>query len=145
MSKMLCVCRLRMSQAWERDIVNPTGQVMRVRLRETNTLAKVSKPMNIKMRAAKLYNEISLHVSHCACMLSHFSCARLCDPMDYSPPDSSVHGILQARILGWVAMPSSRGSSQPKDRTRVSCLPRWQVGSLPLAPLGKPIRHCAGS
>ena len=44
----------------------------------------------------------------------------LCDPMDCSPPGSSVHGILQARILEWVAMPSSRGSSQPRDQTHVS-------------------------
>ena len=44
----------------------------------------------------------------------------LCDPMDCSPPDSSVHGIFQARILEWVAMPSSMGS-QPIDRTPVSC------------------------
>ena len=42
------------------------------------------------------------------------SCPTLCDPMDYSPPGSSVRGILQARILEWVVMPSSRGSS-PKD------------------------------
>ena len=47
-------------------------------------------------------------------------CPTLCDPMDCSPPGSSVHGILQARILEWVAMPSSRGSSQPRDRTQVS-------------------------
>ena len=47
-------------------------------------------------------------------------CLTLCDPMDCSPPGSSVHGILQARILEWIAMPSSRGSSQPKDRTQVS-------------------------
>ena len=40
--------------------------------------------------------------------------------MDRSPPDSSVHGILQARILEWVAMPSSRGSSQPREETLVS-------------------------
>ena len=40
--------------------------------------------------------------------------------MDCSPPGSSVHGILQARILEWIAMPSSRGSSQPRDRTQVS-------------------------
>ena len=47
----------------------------------------------------------------------------LCDPMDCSPPGSSVHGILQAGILEWVARPSSRGSSQPRDRTCVSlCL-----------------------
>ena len=48
------------------------------------------------------------------------SCLTLCDPMDCSPPGSSVHGILQTRILEWVAMPSSRGSSQPRDLTRVS-------------------------
>ena len=41
--------------------------------------------------------------------------------MDCSPPGSPVHGILQARILEWVAMPSSRGSSLPKNQTRVSC------------------------
>ena len=59
-------------------------------------------------------------ISSCACILSFFSCVGLCDPMDCSLPGSSVHGILQARILEWVAMPSSRGSSWPRDRTRVS-------------------------
>ena len=48
------------------------------------------------------------------------SCLTLCDPMDYSPPCSSVHGILQARILEWVAMPFSKGSSQPRGQTQVS-------------------------
>ena len=43
-----------------------------------------------------------------------------CDPMDCSPPDSSVHGILQARTLEWVAISFSRGSSQPRDQTQVS-------------------------
>ena len=43
------------------------------------------------------------------------SCATFCDPVDCSPPGSSVHGIFQARTLEWVAMPSSRGSSQPKN------------------------------
>ena len=62
----------------------------------------------------------------------------LCDPMDYSPPGSSVR-ILQARILEWVAMPTSRRSSQSRDRTRVSytCL-YWQTSSLPLVPPRKP-------
>ena len=54
------------------------------------------------------------------CLLSRFSCVQLCDPTDCSPPGSSVHGILQARILEWVAMPCSRGSSQPRDWTCVS-------------------------
>ena len=42
--------------------------------------------------------------------------------MDCNPPGSSVHGILQARILEWVAIPSSRGYSQPRDQTPVSCI-----------------------
>ena len=66
----------------------------------------------------------------------------LCDPMDCSLPSSSVHGILQTRILEWVAMPSSGGSSQPRDQTCVSlCLLQWQADSLPLAPLGKPNKY----
>ena len=49
-------------------------------------------------------------------------CPTLCDPMGYSLPGSSVQGFLQARILEWVAMPPSRGSSQPTDQTQVSCI-----------------------
>ena len=47
-------------------------------------------------------------------------CPTLCNPMDCIPPGSPIHGILQARILEWVAMLSSRGSSQPRDQTHVS-------------------------
>ena len=54
-----------------------------------------------------------------------FSYARLCDPMDYGPPGSSVHGIFQARILEQVAISSSTASSQPRDRTHVSCFGSW--------------------
>ena len=43
------------------------------------------------------------------------SCPTLCNPMDCSPPGSSVHGLLQARILEWIAIHFSRGSSQPRD------------------------------
>ena len=50
---------------------------------------------------------------------------------------SSVHGILQVRILEWVAMLPSRGSSRPRDQTRLLCLLHWQESSLPLAPPGK--------
>ena len=65
------------------------------------------------------------------CMCMHAKSLQLflilCNPMDYSLPGSSVHGILQARILEWVAMPSSRGSSWPRDRTciyYISCIDR---------------------
>ena len=68
---------------------------------------------------------ISLRIFHgsyvvCVCLLSCFSCVWLCDPVDCGLPGSSVHGILQVRVLEWAAMPSSRGSSQPRDRTYVS-------------------------
>ena len=56
----------------------------------------------------------------------------LCNPMDCSPPSSSVHGILQARILKWAAVPSSRESSQPRDQSCLLCLLHWLAGSLPL-------------
>ena len=49
-------------------------------------------------------------------------CPTLCDPMNCSPPRSSVHGILQARILEWVAISHFRGSSQPREWTQVSCI-----------------------
>ena len=55
-------------------------------------------------------------------------CPTLCDPMDYSPPGSSVHGNSPGKNTEWVAMPSSRGSSSPRDRTHisyVSCMGRW--------------------
>ena len=63
------------------------------------------------------------------------SCPTLCDPMDCSLSGSSVHGILQARTLEWVAMPSSRGSSRPRDQTRVSCI---TGGFFTAGPPGKP-------
>ena len=56
---------------------------------------------------------LSLHVCEPSC----FSCVRLCDTMDCSPPGCSVHGILQAKILKWVAYSFSSGSSQPRNQT----------------------------
>ena len=73
-----------------------------------------------------LKERLGLRVKHkgekCTCTKSLQSCPTLCDVMDCSPPGSSVHGILQARILEWLAMPFSRGSFQPRDRTWVSCI-----------------------
>ena len=59
----------------------------------------------------------------CCCLLAQ-SCRTLYDPMNYNPPGSSVHGIPQARILEWVAVSLSRGSSLPRDQTRVSYIGR---------------------
>ena len=49
------------------------------------------------------------------------SCLTLCDPTDHSPSGSCVYGIFQARILGWIAISFSRGTSQPRDRISISC------------------------
>ena len=70
---------------------------------------------------------VSVWLGVCVSIKS-LSRVQLYDPMGYSLPGSSVHGILQARILKWVAIPLSRGSSQPRDQTHVSyvsCTGRW--------------------
>ena len=79
----------------------------------------------------------SLQFSMHACAQS---CLTLCNPMDCSLPGSSVLGIFQARILEWVAISSSRWSSQTRDQ--LPCLLHllyWQADSLPLAPPGNPM------
>ena len=80
-------------------------------------------------------------MAHCAWMhaKSLQPCLTLCNPMDCSLSGFSVHGILQARILEWVAMPSLQGIF-PTQRLNLHlfCLLHWQAGSLPLAPPGKP-------
>ena len=74
------------------------------------------KHMSHTLQTESLPSEPSGKPTLCLCV-----CAEsLCSPMDCSPPGSSVHGILQARILEWIAMPSSRASSQPRDSTHVS-------------------------
>ena len=74
-------------------------------------------------------------------MLVTQSCLTLCDHMDCCPPGSSVHEILQARILEWVAISFSRGSSQPRNQTWVSCMAGrfftiWVTREAPSHPLG---------
>ena len=73
----------------------------------------------IQIKTTMRYHLIPVRM--CVSVLVAQLCLTLCDPMDCSPPGSSVHGILQARILEWVAIPFSRGSSQPRDWTQVSC------------------------
>ena len=70
-----------------------------------------------------IFNKASDKLKNPTCLHANLfqSCPTLCNPMDCSPWGSSVHGILQTRILEWVAMPSSRGSSQPRDWTHISC------------------------
>ena len=89
----------------------------------------------------------SVYVCVCVCARMHSrthvcsvtsSCLTLCDPKDYSPPGSSIHGILQARILEWVAMPVLRGSSNPRFWTCASCMPFIAGRFFTAELLGKP-------
>ena len=91
--------------------------------------------------------EIIFFKDHSGCSMAGgcvyvLSCSVVSDslrPMDYSPQGASVHGIFQARILEWVALFYSRGSSWPRDQTPcLLCLLQWQVDSLPLCHLGNP-------
>ena len=88
---------------------------------------------------------VLLQTSIVTAVLVAQQCPTLCNPMDYNSPGSSVHGILQARILEWVVISSfSRGSSQPRVMNPFFlCLLHWQAGSLPLASPGKlkTLRH----
>ena len=67
------------------------------------------------------------------------SCPTLCDPMDCSPPGSSVHGISQARILEWVAILSSEDLPNPGIKPVFPVSPAVQVDSLPLSHQGSPL------
>ena len=90
------------------------------RERQGEELSAVMKKSQVKMSQKE---EVKYQVCMCA-----ESRPTLCNPMDYSLPHSSVHGIFQATILEWVAISSSRGYSRPKDQAHiscVSCIGRW--------------------
>ena len=94
------------------------------------TMSKIEAKMDLDLTESHLPN------SMCVCVWVTKACLTLCDPMNCSPLTSSVHGILQARMLKWVAVPCSGGPSQPRDRTQVSCtagrfLTFWATGKPP--------------
>ena len=86
-------------------------------------------------RVTKAARNYTMHACQVAPVLSD-----LWTPMDCSPPGSSVHGLLQARTLEWVAMPSSRGLPDPGIKPTTLASPALQASSLPLVPPGKPIK-----
>ena len=96
---------------------------------------------NLRVLNLSLY-KIFLFISYYRLYVSKWkvlvaqSCPILCHPMDCSPPGSSVLGILQARTLEWVSMPSSRGSSPSRDQTWVFCI---ALGFFTTEPLEKPM------
>ena len=94
-------CWYSSPQSWFQLVIHPAGYLAWCTLHRT---------------PAELFLENEMKV------LVTQSCPTLCNSMDCSLPGSSVHGILQARILEWVAIPFSKGSSGPRDWTRVSCI-----------------------
>ena len=87
------------------------------------------------MPALAIITVIGIYVLSCAKSLQ--LCLILCDSVDCSPPGSAVHGVLQARILEWGAVSFSRGSSQARNGTQVSCIGRQIVFTT--EPPGKPL------
>ena len=93
----------------------------------------ITSPNSTWVRARSCFMFCLVHMGKLC--VSHL-CPILCDPVDYSPPGSSVHGIPHARILEWVAIPFSRGSAWPMDRTSSPALQADSLLSEP--PAGKP-------
>ena len=87
------------------------------------------------MKVMRIHNQHTCTVCVCVCVLVAQSCPNLCNPMNYSPPGSSVHGILQARILEWVTIPFSGDFPNPGIKPGS---PEFQADSLPFEPPGKP-------
>ena len=88
----------------------------------TQNLGSVSTLGQMTVFKARSRSPASLITRQTMVSLVKVSCLTLCDPMDCNPPGSSVHGILQARKLGWAAIPFSKESFQPRDWTQVPCI-----------------------
>ena len=97
-------------------------------------IKSVSPRLQILYLLSHWENPLYVH-SFILCAKSLQSCLALCNPMDCSPPDTSVRGILQVRILEWVAIPFFRRVSLTQgSKPHLLHLLHWQVDSLPLAP-----------
>ena len=121
------------NSGWVDALVEVTGRRWVVKsLKESNSTwmnkSFILPQIKLSLKESLLYLIFTLSVSQ---RLSYsgacYGCSvmSLCNPMDCNLPGSPVHGILQARILEWVAIPFSRGSSWPMDQTCISCIGRW--------------------
>ena len=97
--------------------INDRGKKEKIRSRQLYKFSAVTEGESVQPKPHSLRSENFIFISEVT-----QSCPTLCDPMDSSLPGSSIHGIFQARVLEWVAISFSRGSSRPKDRTRVSLI-----------------------
>ena len=134
LSRALCHCSLSgFKNTWnqKQKLEAKSGA-----LGEPGLHAEIGLPLegHVHRRAVEHFD---LSCAQCAKLLQ--SCPTFCDPVDHSPPGSSVHGPLQVRILKWVAMPSSRGifPAQGKNPGFEPRSPSSQVDSLPSEPPGE--------
>ena len=123
---------------WLRSHLPMQGTCVRSLILEDSTCWGATKPMSHNYWPQTLEPTLFNRISHpnetsvCVRAGSLQLCLTLCDPVDCSPLGSSVHGILQATVLVWVAVPSSRGSSQPRAWTCVSYI----------SSTGRKVLHC---
>ena len=103
-----------------KSLLSVTPLILSLRSLDQKRYPTSKESIIIGCRKLKLKDNLGL-APYCVCSVTH-SGLTLCNPMDFSPPGSSVHGILQARILGWVAISSFKGYSRPRDRTWVSSI-----------------------
>ena len=102
------------------------GYVVKFKLVVSGSRSKLIMYISHGFLPETLLKRVKIHpvYRYCYCLIINL-CPTLCNPMNCRPPGSSVHRILPARILEWVAISFSRGSSQPRDRTDVSCIGKW--------------------
>ena len=115
------------------SLIIPRETVIQPSLKQRNTILEEFVIFEIKKPIKKCFWDVylfcGLYYALC-CLINVWVCLvikwcpTLCDPIDCSPPGSSVHRIFQERILEWVSISSSRGSSWPRDQTCVSCISR---------------------
>ena len=101
---------------------------------------------HLKAGKIKIKSVCHMSILLCTCAKLLQSCLTLFDPMNYSPPGCYIHEILQARIQEWVAIPSSRGSSQPRVWTPYFFhILTWQASHLSWVPPMNPQLYCANA
>ena len=99
-----------------------TGKETHRKTFSRTSLSRLSLELSLESNEVRIWIHLSDSIPEVPEVKVTQSCLTLCDPMDCSPPSSSVHRFPQARVLEWVAIPFARGSSQPRDWTQVSCI-----------------------
>ena len=119
----ICLCNRIWFSLKRKDILTHSTMWMNL---ENIMLSEISQSQKHKYQKKKhrccLY---FIPLTHCCCCLVAKSCSTLCNSTDCSLPGPSVHEILQARILKWVAIAFSRSYSWPRGQTQISCIGRW--------------------